>query len=45
VAERLVVLGFFDEVLDQLPARDVADDLRRRVAAKLDLAGSAEVAA
>ena len=45
VAERLVVLGFFDEVLAQLPERDVADDLRRRVAAKLDLAGSAEVAA
>jgi Fe-S cluster assembly protein SufD len=40
VAERLVVLGFFDEVLDQLPlggaAASLADDLRERVAAKLD---------
>jgi Fe-S cluster assembly protein SufD len=34
VAERLVVLGFFDEVIDQLPAADLAADLRRRVAAK-----------
>jgi Fe-S cluster assembly protein SufD len=37
IAERLVVLGFFDEVLDQLPAGDLADDLRNRVSAKLDL--------
>ena len=35
VAERLVVLGFFDEVLSQLPAGDLVDDLRARVAAKL----------
>jgi len=37
VAERLVVLGFFDEVISQLPAGAVTDDLRRRVADKLDL--------
>ena len=30
VAERLVVLGFFDEVIAQLPAGDIADDLRVR---------------
>ena len=35
VAERLVVLGFFDEVLAQLPSTDLATDLRARVAAKL----------
>jgi Fe-S cluster assembly protein SufD len=40
VAERLVVLGFFEEVIAQLPVGAVADDLRARVAAKLDLAGS-----
>lgn len=37
VAERLVVLGFFDEVLAQLPSSDVAADLRARVAAKLKI--------
>jgi Fe-S cluster assembly protein SufD len=37
VAERLVVLGFFDEVLSQLPAGDLAADLRARVAAKLSI--------
>jgi Fe-S cluster assembly protein SufD len=37
VAERLVVLGFFEEVISQLPAGRLADDLRSRVAAKLDL--------
>lgn len=36
VAERLIVLGFFDEVLDQLPVAAVAPELRARVAAKLD---------
>jgi len=40
VAERLVVLGFFDEVISQLPAGDLADDLRSRVSAKLDLTGT-----
>lgn len=34
VAERLVVLGFFDEVIAQLPAASLAHDLRRRVADK-----------
>ena len=37
VAERLVVLGFFDEVLAQLPANDLAVGLRERVAAKLNI--------
>lgn len=37
VAERLVVLGFFDEVLEQLPAAAAVGDLRARVAAKLDV--------
>jgi Fe-S cluster assembly protein SufD len=37
VAERLVVLGFFEEVIAQLPAGRIADDLRARVSAKLDL--------
>jgi Fe-S cluster assembly protein SufD len=37
VAERLVVLGFFDEVISQLPAGPIADDLRVRVSNKLDL--------
>jgi Fe-S cluster assembly protein SufD len=40
IAERLVVLGFFEEVIGQLPAGALADDLRARVAAKLDLGGS-----
>jgi Fe-S cluster assembly protein SufD len=35
VAERLVVLGFFDEVLDQLPVGAMAAELRDRVVAKL----------
>ena len=37
IAERLVVLGFFDEVLSQLPAHDLAVELRARVAAKLNI--------
>lgn len=37
VAERLVVLGFFEEVISQLPAGQLADDLRVRVSNKLDL--------
>ena len=37
VAERLVVLGFFDEVLTQLPAKDLVDGLHARVAAKLHM--------
>ncbi|MEO1056443.1 MAG: Fe-S cluster assembly protein SufD [Actinomycetota bacterium] len=45
VAERLVVLGFFDEVIGQLPSGPLTDDLRTRVAAKLDLGARQEVAA
>ena len=45
VAERLVVLGFFDEVLQQLPSGALADELRRRVAAKLVIGTPAEVGA
>lgn len=37
VAERLVVLGFFDEVLDQLPAGMLVDGLREKVADKLSI--------
>ena len=37
IADRLIVLGFFDEVLAQLPAPDLAVELRQRVSAKLDL--------
>jgi len=37
IAERLVVLGFFDEVLSQLPAQGLAEGLRARVAAKLNI--------
>ncbi len=37
VAERLVVLGFFDEVLSQLPAQELAEGLRAQVAAKLHI--------
>ncbi|MFM2071430.1 MAG: hypothetical protein RLZZ623_1693 [Actinomycetota bacterium] len=35
IAERLVVLGFFDEVLDQLPVGALATELRAQVSAKL----------
>ena len=31
------MLGFFDEVLDQLPVGPLAEQLRQRVSAKLDL--------
>jgi len=36
VAERLIVLGFFDEVLHQLPVGSLAGELRGQVVAKLD---------
>lgn len=36
VAERLVVAGFFDEVIAQVPVREVADRLRARIAAELE---------
>ena len=35
-AERLIVLGFFDEVLERLPAPHVVPELRRAIAAKFD---------
>jgi Fe-S cluster assembly protein SufD len=38
VADRLITLGFLDEVLGQLPVPEVADGLRRILAAKLDAA-------
>jgi Fe-S cluster assembly protein SufD len=41
VAERLVVLGFFDEVIEQLPAGAIAAALRRSVASKLHIGGVA----
>jgi Fe-S cluster assembly protein SufD len=41
VAERLVVLGFFDEVIEQLPAGAIAAELRRSVASKLHIGGVA----
>ena len=37
IADRLIVLGFFDEVLDQLPAPALVAPLRARVADKLDV--------
>jgi Fe-S cluster assembly protein SufD len=37
VAERLVVLGFFDEVLAQLPAGALSSEIRERVSAKLTI--------
>ena len=36
IADRLIVLGFFDEVLGQLPVPALAAGLRSRVTAKLD---------
>jgi Fe-S cluster assembly protein SufD len=35
-ADRLIVLGFFDEVLERLPAPHLLPELRREIAAKLD---------
>jgi Fe-S cluster assembly protein SufD len=35
-ADRLIVLGFFDEVLEKLPAPHLVPELRAAVAAKLD---------
>jgi Fe-S cluster assembly protein SufD len=40
IAERLVVLGFFDEVLSQLPALDLVGELRSRVATRLSIGGT-----
>ena len=36
MAERLIVLGFFDEVLTRLPVPALLDHLRAEVAHKLD---------
>jgi Fe-S cluster assembly protein SufD len=41
-ADRLIALGFLDEVLEQLPVPAVADTLRWSLAGKLDAADSAE---
>jgi Fe-S cluster assembly protein SufD len=42
IADRLIALGFLDEVLGQLPVPAVADCLRRSLAARLDAADAAE---
>ena len=42
VGNRLIVLGFFDEVLAQLPVPQVAAELRAAVAAKLDVSAIME---
>lgn len=39
VAERLIVAGFFDEVLERVPASGVVSELRDRVQARLDQVG------
>ncbi len=36
IADRLIVLGFFDEVIDKLPGQLLCDELRAEVAGKLD---------
>jgi Fe-S cluster assembly protein SufD len=38
-ADRLIVAGFFDEVLDRLPVDSLRDEVRRHLRAKLDLRG------
>ncbi|HMQ28501.1 MAG TPA: SufD family Fe-S cluster assembly protein, partial [Acidimicrobiales bacterium] len=35
-AERLIVAGFFDEVISRLPVAAVASEVRRQIAAELD---------
>jgi len=40
VAQRLVVLGFFDEVISQLPVGPLAASLRERVAHKLNVSNA-----
>jgi Fe-S cluster assembly protein SufD len=44
VAERLVVLGFFDEVLSQLPVGPLAGELRARLVAKVERLAAAGAA-
>ena len=45
VADRLIALGFLDEVLQQLPFPALVPGLRSRLATKLDASDAAEVAA
>ena len=40
VAQRLVVLGFFDEVIAQLPVGELAQSLRAEVSRKLSIGGA-----
>jgi Fe-S cluster assembly protein SufD len=42
IAERLVVLGFFNEVLERLPKLDIVSDLQKKVADKLASNGGAK---
>jgi Fe-S cluster assembly protein SufD len=44
VADRLITLGFLDEVLERLPVTRVADDVRRELVGVLDAAEAAEAA-
>jgi Fe-S cluster assembly protein SufD len=37
-AEKLIVAGFFDEVLTRFPAQDVADQVRGEIAGTLEAA-------
>lgn len=39
-ADRLIVAGFFDEVIERLPAAELRDEVRRLIAAKLDARGA-----
>ncbi len=41
-ADRLIVAGFFDEVIERLPAADLRHEVRRLVAAKLDGRGAVD---
>lgn len=40
IADRLIVLGFFDEVIDKLPGQVLSAELRAEVAGKLDRRGA-----
>ncbi len=39
-ADRLIVAGFFDEVIERLPAAELRPEIRRLIAAKLDTRGA-----
>jgi len=45
IADRLITLGFLDEVLQRMTPRALADHVRRRLVASLDEAEAAEEAA